>query len=215
MARKFGYNLSNKRNREIFGPTWGQIIIAIAVILVLVIALIMLISEEEEEVTEETEAVPETLEEAAPVKTTTPQKQPLPAEQASEEVLGECPLPSIPIVEFTEENLYGDVSQDETLPNACKADVEASKRRLAKLYSNAINDEDTVLQAEQQLANEIKNLEATLDKLYAERDYLEQARSCTAENALADNLYSEEITEETPPEEIAAEEETAADETQN
>jgi peptidoglycan hydrolase CwlO-like protein len=95
--------------------------------------------------------------------------------------MGECPLPSIPVVDFTEDELYGDVSQDEGLPEDCRAQVDESKRRLSKLFSNAKNDEQDVMDAEQRLGKAIADLEETLDKLYAEQENLELARACQAD----------------------------------
>src|SRR3989344_2701635 len=108
MANKFGYSLSNKRNREIFGPSWGQIALAVAVVFILLLLLIVMLDEDEEGVIEEIEEIEEEL--PAQVKTEQDTTRPTPkqTETAPEEsIIGECPLPSLPLVEFTEETVFG------------------------------------------------------------------------------------------------------------
>jgi hypothetical protein len=183
MAKRLGPSWSNKRNREIFGPSWERVMVVIGISVLLLILLFWMFGgeegelaeapEEEEEALEDTEApVGQPAEEAVDEGEAMPEQAALPPPE-------ECPLPSIPIVDFTEDELYGDTSGDDILPGECKDEVEASKRRLSKLFSNAKNDEQGVLNAEQRLGESIAELEETLDRLYAEREALEQARECS------------------------------------
>jgi len=187
MARKFGYNIKNKRNREIFGPSWGQMALILVISLVLIGLLYWMFrggGETEESATAEEQAQAE-----QPVQETTGQ----PA------VEGECPLPSIPIVDFTKEDVIGDDSMDTELPESCKQEAEDAKRAIDRLYEDAVQSNESVSKAEQRLAEEISQLEGALEKLQTQQDNLDKARACdgeqptTAENAAeaTDNLPEE------------------------
>lgn len=198
MAKKFGYSLSNRRNREIFGPSWAQIIAAVVIVLVLAILLLVMLGEEEELTEEEVEMVEDSLT-GEPASAETAQEE---AKQGKYGGDGR-PLPSIPIVEFTEETVFWDASGDDALPASCKERVESSKRRLARLYADAKSNERSMLEVETRLGEEIKNLERVLEKLYTERDDLALARTCEANE---EERASEEDVEEAPPEEETPEE---------
>lgn len=191
MANKFGYNLSNKRNREIFGPSWWQIIAGTIIALGLVILLLVMLGDDEE-TTDEVYDYEETSSASESSVVETGQEG---TEQQAYPYNGR-PLPSIPIVEFTEETVFGDASGDDALPSSCKERVESSKRRLARLYADAKANERNMWEAETRLGEEIKNLERILEKLYTERDDLELSRSCEADEK---EETSEEDVEEIPP----------------
>lgn len=165
MAKKFGYDLSNRRNREIFGPSYGQIVIAVIIILALVGLLFVMLEggdEEEGEVQETEEAAPQEAEGAV----------------APAQASAACSLPELPVVEFTEETVYGDQSKDDTVDHYCRRAVESKKRDVARLFTKAKNQEKEMLDTEQALGDKIDGLESTLKQLYTERDKLDLVRTC-------------------------------------
>ncbi|GEM_PF-3920619 len=165
MAKKFGFGLSNRRNREIFGPSYGQIVIAVIIILALVgLLFVMLEGGDEEE-----GAVQETEEAAA---------QETGAEGAVAQTSAACSLPELPIIEFTEETVYGDQSKDDKVDHYCRRAVESKKRDVTRLFTKAKSQEKEMLDTEQALGDKIDGLESTLKQLYAERDKLDLVRTC-------------------------------------
>ncbi len=200
MAGKFGYNLGNKRNREIFGPNWGKIISIVGVCLLLIILLYALLNEETEE--EAGETAQETTEQPEMEKTSV-EAAASPADTAI--IIGECPLPTIPIVDITEDTLYGDTSRDNLLPRTCNEQIDIVKRKLGKIYTSAKAKERNVNAAEQRLGVTIKELDDAILELYAKRQELEQLRTCSEATTVAVPEVKEEPVAE--PGEEAGEEE--------
>ena len=140
MAKKFGYNITHKRNRQIFGYGIPKAAIITIIGLILVGILYLFFSGGEDNEWEESPNIEENEEESdvetadrtQKVETTTP---------LTEDQQKNCPTLTIPIIDFTEKDLLGDTSQNEKLPPACANEVGASERRLAKLYSNVIKKE--------------------------------------------------------------------------
>jgi len=187
MAKKFGYGLSNRRNREIFGPNYGQIVIAVIIILSLVGLLFVMLEGGDEE-----EGAVQEAEEATPQEA---------GAEAVAQANAACSLPELPIVEFTEETVYGDQSKDDTVDHYCRRAVESKKRDVARLFSKVKSQEKEMLDTEQALGDKIAGLESTLKQLYAERDKLELVRTCKDLDTI--NAPQEEVDVRDSPEQAA------------
>jgi hypothetical protein len=199
MAKKLGFSWSNKRDREIFGPSWGRMMLIVGISAVLIILLMWMFSGEEDGAEDAVEYIEEETaeEEEPPLVGDAELPEPEAAIEEAATVSGECPLPSIPIVDIQESELFGDTDQDAGLSEGCRALVDESKRRLSKLFADAKNDEQDVADAERRLADAIMDLEEALGKLYQEQENLDEARACVEETE--EDAAAPETEQETTP----------------